>query len=84
MWFSKSFVGDRFKSRWDQAGKKFGTAEARTKAIAGLPELSDGMTGASPTGDPAGAEADLQKQLQNEQRQRARSNAIKNLYGFGG
>lgn len=62
--------------------------KARTRALKGLfggsPDLADGTTGASPTDDPAGAEADLQKQLQNEQQQRARAGAVKNLYGFGG
>lgn len=62
--------------------------KARSGALKALfgesPELADGTTGASPTEDPIGAEADLQQELQNEQQQRARAKAVKNLYGFGG
>lgn len=65
---------DRYKARTAALQAMFG----------GSPELAAGTTGASPTDDQTGAQSDLHMELQNEQRQRARANAVKNLYGFGG
>lgn len=71
----------RLTSPWDRQ-------KARTMAIkdlfGGSPDLADGTLGASPTDDPTGAQTDLLQELKNEQQQRARTGAVKNLYGFGG
>jgi hypothetical protein len=86
---------DRKKSSWQQFHESqmarlsapWDRQNARQRAVkalfGGSPDLAAGTVGASPTDDPVGAEADLQKELQNEQQLRLRARATKNLYGFG-
>ncbi len=62
---------DRYKAR----------AQAMQALFGGSPELATGTIGASPTEDQTGAETDLQKQLQNEEQQRARAKAVNFLWG---
>jgi len=81
--FNRSLF-DIFNTREEIAARKlaelktFATAqaaarseEARRALMGDAPALNEGTTGASPTTDPAGAAADLQRELRNEELQRA-------------
>ena len=71
--------------------KLMARVRAMNDLFGGSPDLAAGTVGATATpgldlpegvADPA-LTGDLQQELKNEQQQRGRTNAVKNLYGFG-